>query len=167
MKHRFQPKGLKIGVLVGLAAIFLLSLLFLGSFASSQTVTSLPTESGTPAPSLATDQPVSAPINVDGSSYIGNPVDIQLGDTLEINLPSNAATGFSWQLIQISDPSILQYTGNTYAANSTPLPGAPGNESWLFKPLKSGTTSVLMQYSQPWTGGIKGAQSIAVTIIVE
>ena len=104
---------------------------------------------------------------MDGSSYIGKSINMNAGDNIVVSLPSNAATGFSWQLIQISDPAILQNTGNSYTVASAPLPGAPGNESWMFKALKSGTTSILMQYSQPWTGGIKGAQSIAVTVIVQ
>jgi hypothetical protein len=51
-------------------------------------------------------------------------------------------------------------------APATPIPGAPGAENWTYKAVKSGTTSIFMQYSQPWTGDTKGAQSIAVSVVI-
>lgn len=165
MKHRFQFR-LKIGSFLGLMAIFLVSLMVFGAMASGQASTPTPMTSGTPTASPTTSQSISIQIIVDGSGYMGKTINMNPNDNLVVNLPSNAATGFSWQLIQISDPAILLNTGNSYIAASTPLPGAPGNESWTFKAQKSGTTSILMQYSQPWAGGIKGAQNIAITVSI-
>jgi len=45
--------------------------------------------------------------------------------------------------------------------------GAGGKEVWTFIALKAGTTTLSMEYSQPWEGGQKGANSFNVTIVVK
>ncbi len=92
---------------------------------------------------------------------------MSVGDTLVVTLASNASTGFSWQLVQISDPSVLQQVGQQFNQPPTPVPGAPGTEVWTFKALKTGTSAILMEYSQPFSGGIKGAQTFSLTIVVQ
>jgi len=85
---------------------------------------------------------------------------------LSVTLESNVSTGFSWQLVQISDPTVLSQTGNQYIAPTPSQPGAAGSEVWTFSALKTGTSAILMDYSQPWAGGIKGARTFSLTVNV-
>jgi len=100
-------------------------------------------------------------------SSSGKLVEIAVGSTLKITLESNATTGYSWALKEISDTGILQKTDNTYEAPTSGLIGAGGKEVWNFKAFKAGKVSLSMEYSQPWAGGQKGAKSFNLTVIVK
>jgi len=105
-------------------------------------------------------------VSVDESSS-GKQVELFVGGTLTVTLDSNATTGYSWELTGISDTGVLEKTDNKYEAPTSGLMGAGGKEVWTFKALKAGTTTLNMNYSQPWVGGQKGANSFSLTIVVK
>jgi len=106
-------------------------------------------------------------VSVDESSS-GKQVEIAAGGTLTVTLESNATTGFQWELKSVGDPSVLQSQGGTYnAPEDTGVVGAGGEEVWTFKALKAGTSSLSMEYSQPWEGGTKAAQTFSLTVVVK
>ena len=105
-------------------------------------------------------------VSVDESSS-GKQVKITVGGSLTITLESNVTTGYSWELKQIGDTSVLEKTDNKYEAPISGLIGAGGKEVWNFKTLKAGKTTLNMEYSQPWAGGQKDAKSFTLTIIVK
>jgi predicted secreted protein len=39
-------------------------------------------------------------------------------------------------------------------------------EFWTFKALMKGTSTISMEYSQPWDGGTKKAQTFSLTVTV-
>ncbi len=132
----------------------------------SSTTSPSATSSGTPSISPSTSA-TPAQISLDASTSLGKIINLSVGATLAITLPSNPSTGFSWELVQISDNTVLQKVSNQLNPAASPVPGAPGTETWTFQALKAGTTGLFMQYSQPFTGGTKGAQTLALTIIVQ
>jgi inhibitor of cysteine peptidase len=89
------------------------------------------------------------------------------GGLLTVTLESNQTTGYSWELKEISDPSVLQKTDSKYETPTSGLVGAGGKEVWTYKALKAGTTTLSMEYSQPWEGGQKGAKSFTLTVVVK
>ena len=105
-------------------------------------------------------------VSADESSS-GKQMDIAVGGTLTVTLDSNQTTGYSWELKEIGDTSILQKTDNKYVAPTSGLMGAGGKEVWNFKALKAGNTTLSMGYSQPWAGGQKDAKSFNLTIVVK
>ena len=105
-------------------------------------------------------------VSADESSS-GKQMDIAVGGTLMVTLDSNQTTGYSWELKEIGDTSILQKTDNKYVAPTSGLMGAGGKEVWNFKALKAGNTTLSMGYSQPWAGGQKDAKSFNLTIVVK
>ncbi|MDD5591386.1 MAG: protease inhibitor I42 family protein [Dehalococcoidales bacterium] len=106
-------------------------------------------------------------VSVDESSS-GKQVEIAAGGTLTVTLESNATTGFQWELKSVGDPAVLQSQGGTYnAPEDTGVVGAGGEEVWTFKALKAGTSSLSMEYSQPWEGGTKAAQTFSLTVVVK
>ena len=106
-------------------------------------------------------------VSVDESSS-GKQVEIAAGGTLTVTLESNQTTGFQWELKSVGDPSVLQSQGGTYEApGDTGTVGAGGEEVWTFKALKPGTSSLSMEYSQPWDGGTKAGQTFGLTVVVE
>lgn len=100
--------------------------------------------------------------------FITRDVTLAAGDTLEVILGSNASTGFNWTTdAQIGDPAVVRQTNHQTAPPTGPMVGAAGTETWTFQALKAGTTTVAMDYSQPWPGGTKGAWTFRASVTVQ
>jgi len=103
-------------------------------------------------------------------SSISREVEVAKGGTVTVILGSNQTTGFQWsEHAQIGDTTILEQTSHKYVSPEvdTQVVGAAGKEEWIFKALKSGTTTVTMEYSRPWEGGEKGVWKFNLTITVK
>lgn len=98
----------------------------------------------------------------------GKTVSLHVNQELIVDLESNQTTGFQWQVAAISDQAVLGEVSNLYTAPGAGAPvGAGGIERWTFKGLKKGTTRLSMEYSRPWEGGEKAAETFTLTIVVE
>jgi predicted secreted protein len=53
---------------------------------------------------------------------------------------------------------------NESPAPPTNLPGAAGKETWTFKALKPGSSTVSFDYSRPWAGGEKATWRFVLTV---
>ncbi|MCD6567992.1 MAG: protease inhibitor I42 family protein [Dehalococcoidia bacterium] len=53
------------------------------------------------------------------------------------------------------------------APENTDMVGAPGKEVWTFEALEKGSSTISMEYSQPWEGGEKAAQTFSLTVVVK
>ncbi len=99
---------------------------------------------------------------------VNKTIEVASGDTLVVTLWSNKTTGYSWsETATISDPGVLLQTNHEYVAPQTGLMGASGNEVWTFKASKAGVSEVSMDYSQPWEGGQKNANSFLLKVTVK
>ena len=93
----------------------------------------------------------------------------EIGYTIMVTLGSNPTTGFTWpDIAQISNQEIVKQTDHKFVSpDQTAVPGASGKDMWTFKALKTGTTTVSMDYSQPWEDGEKAEWTFIATIIVK
>ena len=106
-------------------------------------------------------------VSVD-ASYDGKEVELGVSDSLVVTLESNRTTGFSWELAKISDETVLKQIHQKYEGPGAGAPlGAGGQEVWTFKALKKGTSSISMEYSRPWEGGEKAAETFDLTVVVK
>ncbi len=80
----------------------------------------------------------------------GTTIEVFAGDVIVISLESNHSTGFGWHLSDISDDAVLQHTGYEWVPATGGVPGVPGTEIWTFRAIKSGTSTLLLEYYQPW-----------------
>jgi inhibitor of cysteine peptidase len=106
-------------------------------------------------------------VSVDESSS-GKQVNVVVNGTITVTLDSNATTGYSWEIKDIQEVSgqmILQKIDNKYVAPTGGAIGAGGKEVWTFKALAAGTSTLTMDYSQPWAGGQKGARIFTLTVV--
>lgn len=90
---------------------------------------------------------------------------IPLGKTFTIDLDSNASTGFSWQLVDISDKKVLEIVKKEYVNAGSLTVGAPGIERWSFKTVKTGKTVLTFEYRRPWEGNEQAQKIETYTII--
>ncbi len=119
----------------------------------------------TPTNPVTTQAPNSTQVAV-GSSFNGKTVQLNVGQPLEITLDSNATTGFKWTLLDGTDPAILEQTGQSYIGPKTDLVGAGGQESWDFKALAKGQTTISMSYARPWES-VPPVQTFTLTVNVQ
>ncbi|MFC2018580.1 protease inhibitor I42 family protein [Chloroflexota bacterium] len=107
------------------------------------------------------------------SRNVSKNIEVSAGSLFTVALWSNPTTGFQWsESAAISDQDSVRQTGHEFVppagmGDSPPPPGASGKEVWTFKALKKGTTTISMEYSQPWEGGEKDAFGFFLTVVVK
>ncbi len=89
------------------------------------------------------------------------------GKIITIPLETNPATGFSWQLIKISDKMVLEFIKKEYIANSGKLVGSGGTENWIFKTLKNGKAIIVLEYRRPWEKNLPAQKREEFNVFVE
>jgi predicted secreted protein len=95
-----------------------------------------------------------------------NEFTIEVGDKVYVELCSNPTTGFKWSYEMAGDPSVKEEDYD-FEESDSDLTGSPGIEKWTFEGVEKGTARIVMEYSQPWDGGIKKEWIYQVTITVE
>ena len=100
--------------------------------------------------------------------HITDEINLTVGKGVTLMLCSNPSTGFQWaEEAQISDTGVVAQIGHEYTPPVGDKPGAPGTEKFVFAGLKSGTSTISLEYSQPWEGGEKAAWTCVLTVIVK
>ena len=94
----------------------------------------------------------------------GGNVTAHVGDVIQVNLTSNASTGYSWQVGEL-DTTVVAGTANEHFGRpEDSQPGTPGYEKWTFTAQQAGTTTLRLDYLPP--DGGDAAQTFTVTIDV-
>jgi predicted secreted protein len=114
---------------------------------------------------LTTTPCLAAPseVSVDGSAS-GTHIQIAPGDTLKVTLSSNPSTGFLWVFANDNMLGVMQFVGHTFEPSNTF--GGSGKDVWTFSSGNPGTAHLSLEDSQPWTGGIKRAQTFELWVLV-
>ena len=118
----------------------------------------------------AATTPVAVSVGCDAFSVTATQVasaSLAVSDDLLVTLCSNASTGYVWGDPQISDPTVVTLTGMQSDAPASPMPGAPGSQSWAFEALAAGTARIHLGYSQPWEGGTQDAWTFDLDVTVD
>ena len=95
-----------------------------------------------------------------------NEFEIEIGDKITVKLCSNPTTGFQWNY-EMSGDNTIKEEDHDFEEPDGDVVGASGVEIWTFEGTSKGTTEVLMEYSQPWEGGIKKEWTYRMTIMVQ
>ena len=104
------------------------------------------------------------------ASCSGKEVEVAVGGSVTVTLASNPSTGFSWALVENSDESVLQEADHQYVppdTTGTPVLGKGGEEVWIFNALKEGTSTISMEYKQPWDVDAEPAETFGLTAVVK
>lgn len=95
------------------------------------------------------------------------PVTIIREETFEVNLESNASTGYEWAIAKM-DTQIIESLGKpTYVVPTNAPPGTPSRQVFRFKSKKVGHTKLLLNYVRPWEKDKKPVQTFMLDITVQ
>jgi len=85
----------------------------------------------------------------------GELVELSKGQELQVKLPSNPTTGYSWGLTENAD-QILSTSGKSFFTQDTSgegQVGVGGIETWVFDAAEPGETTLRFEYRQPFEKG--------------
>ena len=99
-------------------------------------------------------------------NHLRGDFEVAVGDKIRMELCSNPTTGFQWGY-EMTIANVLEEEGHEFEEPEADAPGTAGIETWVFEAVEAGETEVLMEYSQPWEGGLKSEWTYAVTVLVE
>lgn len=101
------------------------------------------------------------------SKTVTRTITLAVGDILKVVLASNPSTGFRWtSQTRIADPAVVKQISHVSTGPTSSSAGAPGAEVWTFAALKTGTTTIATDYSQPWPGGTQEAATFKAQVTV-
>jgi inhibitor of cysteine peptidase len=114
-------------------------------------------------PAVADVNPHS-PVFIDADAAAG--LTVKPGEDFFIALPSTPSTGYSWQQTT-TDEKIVSYQGNVREPAPQAVPGAPGQQIFIFHANRSGTTQIVLAYQRPFEPDAPPAKTLTYTVTVE
>jgi predicted secreted protein len=151
-------------VLVGMILILVLGLLACQSGNSTETSKTTSSLTGYAAATMIKYYTCTA---FEKKPNVAEEITFPANKGVTVRLCSNQTTGFQWSEPEISDTSVIDFTEHSYTPPVSDEVGAAGTEKFVFLGVNPGTTTVYLEYSQPWEGGEKAVWTCTLTIIVE
>jgi inhibitor of cysteine peptidase len=96
-------------------------------------------------------------------SQNGTTTTITKDQTLEIRLPAQAGTGYSWTL---ADPTAPLKLVRSDAASAADRPGGPQTQLFVMQPTNTGTGDVVINYNRPWEKDKPPARTFVLHVVV-
>lgn len=98
----------------------------------------------------------------------GGYVYVKKGDVVKLSLESNKTTGYSWNIDEYFDKTILLQTGYEYivAQKDATRDGAGGREVWTYSAVGAGSTVTYLSYIRPWES-VPANKTFKVKVIVD
>lgn len=110
---------------------------------------------------------------IKGSIYTennnGDNLSLKINDVIKIRLESNATTGYKWNLSEKNNSGIIALVTSDYTEkeNKDKLVGAGGFETFTFKAVSSGSTTLILTYNRPWEKDIEPEKIFKLNISVQ
>ena len=89
------------------------------------------------------------------------------GKIITLSLEVIPSTGFSWQLVKISDEKVLKFLKKEYFSSKEKLVGAPGQEDWSFQTQEKGKAVVVFEYRRVWEKDVPAQKIEEFNVFVE
>jgi inhibitor of cysteine peptidase len=93
----------------------------------------------------------------------GTTIELEVNNTLQVELQGNPTTGFTWE-DQSPSTEILHETAHTYVPSSN-LVGAGGTYRFTFKAISVGITQISFIYYRVWEGDVPPEKRFVITVI--
>ena len=88
-----------------------------------------------------------------------------------MTLWSHPSSGVRWELIEISNPAVLEHAGDQFEVSDEGIgcsrqTGASGKEIWTFNALGEGETNITLEYREV-SSTHKTIETLVLAVIVE
>ena len=94
----------------------------------------------------------------------GSELSLNQDQVFAVTLESNPTTGYSWQ--PGFDRQYLEQLGEADFDPDSDLVGAGGAESFRFKALEPGTTTLTLNYMRPWEENVDPEEVFTITVTI-
>jgi inhibitor of cysteine peptidase len=101
------------------------------------------------------------------ASDADKPIQVSVGQTLQVRLASNPTTGYSWNVQQTPPELELEHSAYTADAQGKNLPGSGGYQTIEFAAKFAGTPELKLEYRRPWEKDVAPAKTFSVTVTVK
>jgi predicted secreted protein len=115
------------------------------------------------APAGASITPHS-PVFIEADAATG--ITVKPGEDFFIALVSDASTGYSWQQTT-TNGLIIAYEGNVRQPAALTMPGAPGQQIFIFHANRSGSTTIVLTYTRAFEPDAPPAKTLTYTVTVQ
>jgi len=102
----------------------------------------------TPKDSSPSDLEISVKTRQSNTAII--PITVRVGDEFAVTLESNATTGYKWHLTDKPKSKTAILVSSAYNPPAQQIPGRGGSETYTFKAVGKGTTTITLAYTRPW-----------------
>lgn len=106
-----------------------------------------------------------SPVFIESDAASG--ITVQAGEDFFIALSSNTSTGYSWGQTLPSGDLIVAYEGNVREPAAQAMPGAPGQQIFIYHANRTGTATIVLSYSQPFQPDAAPAKTLTYTVTVQ
>jgi predicted secreted protein len=114
----------------------------------------------------ASAQAAAGPLKL-GEADNGKAYTVEVGDTVEVVIPGNMTTGFSWAAaLAEKDAALLQLVGEPAYATGSKLIGGGGTFAFTFKAVAKGEALLKLVYARPWES-VAPEKTFSATVTVK
>ena len=100
-----------------------------------------------------------------GQDQHNQSITLKVGETLRMELPGTAGTGYSWQIDKF-DSRYLDLLPQETSRPTGDLMGGPVTHVWRFKAKRAGQTQLQLDYYRPWEGLIKATKHFRLHLVI-
>lgn len=94
-------------------------------------------------------------------------VRLQTGQLLEVRLPMQAGTGYSWAAS--SDTGNIEFIDQTtlHPWGGAPTVGGSQTQMFIYRAIEPGKAVLRFAYRRPWEGGVPAAKTVEQKVTIE
>jgi inhibitor of cysteine peptidase len=96
----------------------------------------------------------------------GSGIEIAKDQQVEIRLPVQAGTGYSWDLMHPPTAPLRLVGSGSRSASGSSLPGGPVTQIFVFVPVSPGSGELELGYRRPWETTIAPARTFRLRVVV-
>lgn len=106
-----------------------------------------------------------SPVFVESDAASG--ITVQAGEDFFIALGSNTSTGYSWGQTLPSGDLIIAYEGNVRQPAAQAMPGAPGQQIFIYHANRTGTATIVLSYARAFEPDAPPSKTLTYTVTVQ
>lgn len=95
----------------------------------------------------------------------GKKIEVQVGDTIQIELQGMGGAGYKWHLQDLGTDCVRFVSEETKVPSQGKV-GAPALGIWKFEVIKQGSTEIRMDHYRPWEGIGRSTDHFSVQVNV-